>query len=313
MDWVEAALTAVGGAVRQQEQEIQDLRDQVERAGIETKSWPAQIQALQSQVDILNGHVQVILTRMDSAIRDQAHGTNEPGTRPERSENTVKPDSPEPRGLESRAKEPSPRLDQATISDQSVLEEPAPAAGILSEPAVAGEAFREPRFRLSETQAGKPASRRGSLWKSLTWVVLAAAMSVAGWWAYTQRGRIDAFRDPDPPHAFKPSISVPELTEPPKPGEEAASSPAAQGVSVVVTAKEEIWLEAETDSHRVFARLLQANQTKSFDASRQIKIVTGNLGGTHVSYNGTPVGPFGSGHRAGAFLFTPQGWKRVAR
>jgi Domain of unknown function (DUF4115) len=296
-DWVQAAVTAVGGAVRQQEEEIHELMDRVERAGIETKSWPAQIQALQSQMDILNAQVQIVLARLDSAIGDHAHSANEPSTRPERGEDTVEPDSAPLRKPESRAEEPSRR----TTYDQGVLKEPEPAVGILSEPPVAGEPFRE------------PASRRGSVWRRLTWVVLAAAIPVAGWFAYTQRGLIDAFRDPDPPPAFKLDISVPELTEPPKLGEEAASPPASQSVSVVVTAKEEIWLEAETDSDRVFSRMLPANQKKSFDASRQIKILTGNMRGTYVSYNGTPIGPLGSSHRVGAFLFTLQGWKRVAR
>jgi hypothetical protein len=83
---------------------------------------------------------------------------------------------------------------------------------------------------------------------------------------------------------------------------------ASQSVSVLVTAKEEIWLEAETDGNKVFAKVLLANQTKSFDASRRIKILTGNMAGTDVSYNGKQIGPLGNRHSVGAFIFTPQGW-----
>src|SRR5262249_41216791 len=119
-EWVQAAFTAVGGAVRQQEEEIQELRDRVERAGIETKSWPAQIQALQSQLDILSEQVQSVLARMDSAVGDRAHRANEPGTRPELGEDAVEPDSAPLRKPESRAEDPSRR----TTYDQGVLKEP---------------------------------------------------------------------------------------------------------------------------------------------------------------------------------------------
>ena len=87
---------------------------------------------------------------------------------------------------------------------------------------------------------------------------------------------------------------------------------ATQSVSVSVTAKEETWLEAEADGNRVFGKVLLANQTKSFDASRRIKLLTGNMAGTDVSYNGKQIGPLGKRHSIGAFIFTPQGWSEIS-
>jgi hypothetical protein len=52
-EWVEAAVAAISGAVRQQGEEIEELREQLGRVEIETKSCSARIQALQSRVDIL--------------------------------------------------------------------------------------------------------------------------------------------------------------------------------------------------------------------------------------------------------------------
>jgi hypothetical protein len=68
------------------------------------------------------------------------------------------------------------------------------------------------------------------------------------------------------------------------------------------------WLEAEAAGKRVFGKALEANQTKSFAASRQIKILTGNRAGTSITYNGQPIGPLGDGRRVGVFIFTPHGW-----
>jgi archaellum component FlaC len=399
-EWVQAAIAAIGGAIRQQEEEIQELRDDASRAEGESKLWPAQMQALHARLDVLDGRVEAILSKIDSAVSDQAHSATKPEELPERVENTAEPESAKLSKLESRVEEISRRLDVVVASEQvskvpkeveatvEKLEEPAAAAQpvaapepvvaaepavvpepivvaepvavpepivvaeaaavpepaatiepvvvpepataaepvvaaaepvvavkpvVIAEPVVTAEPVAEARPAAATGPAAaaepfrEPVRRRRFLWKRLIFVALAAGMPLAGWWSYTHRGKIDAFRDPGPPSAIKARIPEPALTEAPK------ASEAAPKVSIVVTAKEQIWLEAEADNNKVFAKVLLLNQTKSFDASQQIKIVTGNVAGTSVSYNGNEIGPLGYGHHIGAFLFTPQDWKRVPR
>jgi hypothetical protein len=228
-EWVEAAIAAVGGAIRQQGEEIQELRDQVARLEIETKSYAAQVQALQSRV--------------------KADVPTEP-----------------------------------------------PAAQPVTQPSKVA------------TTPGRP----GLLWRRLAWVAVAVGIPSASWWAYTQGGVIDAVRHPDPLPISIPKAPAPPVMEAPKASEAPAPPVAQQSVSVSVTAKEKTWLEAETDGDKVFGKVLLANQTKSFDASRRIKILTGNMAGTDVSYNGKQIGLLGNRHSVGAFIFTPQGWSETS-
>jgi len=293
-EWVEAAVAAIAGAVRQQGEEIQELREQLGRVEMETKSCSAQIQALQSRVDILDGRVHSILPGTDSTISVQSCSANEPRKPPDR-ENTAQPDSGQLSKLESRVEELS-QLDVAIAPDQGAPREPEVAAGKPNDLTAAGE----PRRR---------AASRHPLWRRLTWVVVSGGIPLASWWAYAQRGIIDVFRDPDPPLIFISNSPTPPLTEAPKVSEAASPVVASQSVSVLVTAKEETWLEAETDGNKVFAKVLLANQTRTFDASRRIKILTGNMAGTDVSYNGKPIGQLGNRHSVGTFIFTPQGWR----
>jgi hypothetical protein len=295
-EWVEAAVAAIAGAVRQQGEEIQELREQLGRVEIETKSWSAQMQALQSRADILDGRVHSILPGTDSTIRVQSCSPNELRKPQDRVENTAQPDSGQLGKLEFRVEELPQQLDVAVASDQGAPKEPEVAAGKPNGPTAAGE----PRRR---------AASRHPLWKRLTWVIVSGGIPLASWWAYAQRGIIDVFRDPDPPPIFISKIPPPPLTEAPKVSEAASPVMASQSVSVLVTAKEETWLEAETDGNKVFAKVILANQTRSFDASRRIKILTGNLAGTDVSYNGKQIGPLGNRHGVGTFIFTPQGWR----
>jgi uncharacterized protein involved in exopolysaccharide biosynthesis len=71
-NWIQAAIAAIGGVVRQQEEEIQKLMEQAGRTENEAKSWSAQTRTLQSQVDILNERIQTFLAKLDSTVRDQA-------------------------------------------------------------------------------------------------------------------------------------------------------------------------------------------------------------------------------------------------
>jgi uncharacterized protein DUF4115 len=152
--------------------------------------------------------------------------------------------------------------------------------------------------------------RRQSVRKRSAWTVVTATLA-AGLWACSQRGMIDALQGSEPaqPSVVRSKIPGPTLTEASKVAQDSMSSATSQKVSVVITAKEEAWLEAEADGQPVFAKLLLANQTKSFDALRQIKIRTGNLAGINISYNGRTIGPLGDIHRVGMVLFTPEGWK----
>jgi hypothetical protein len=92
-------------------------------------------------------------------------------------------------------------------------------------------------------------------------------------------------------------VSVPN---PPKlPGESVSPSPSNVAATMSnegrvplrldLIARQEAWVEVETDGKPTYKKLIRAEQTKSFDASERIRMMTGNAPGLDIWFNGTTV------------------------
>ena len=87
-----------------------------------------------------------------------------------------------------------------------------------------------------------------------------------------------------------------------------ASSPATTGeendVRVVVrVAGAPAWLRVQEDGRTVLDRQAPAGFSGSFEASREVRIRTGNAGATRVEVNGRDVGTLGSSGQVGTWTF----------
>jgi uncharacterized protein DUF4115 len=150
--------------------------------------------------------------------------------------------------------------------------------------------------------------------KRLIWTMVAAALLLAGAGIYSSKGVVEVYLSPKPlpPVPVKTAVPAPPLPDssletPVSAAPDESLGNAPQKVSVVLTAEEDAWVEAEADGKKVFAKLVQANQTRSFDATHRVMIRTGNLAGVTVSHNGKPIGKLGNVHAAGRVLFTSAG------
>lgn len=157
-------------------------------------------------------------------------------------------------------------------------------------------------------------------YKRLVWLLVSACAAAAAILGYANRGLAEMILSPQAqvtqPPAYRAAIPAPELTPVPAPAQDSvsAAAPAAaaqQGMSVVVQAKLDAWIEVQADGATVFAKMLPAGDAKTFPAGQQVKIRAGNLGGIDVSLNGKPLGPLGSGRKVGTVLITPAGLSSV--
>jgi cytoskeleton protein RodZ len=82
------------------------------------------------------------------------------------------------------------------------------------------------------------------------------------------------------PTALQPSPAAP-------PGDPSAV------VQVQLTADEPVWVRARSGGKYLFSGTLDANQTRTVDASGVVELLLGNAGGIHIVLNGKPIGTVG--------------------
>jgi len=97
---------------------------------------------------------------------------------------------------------------------------------------------------------------------------------------------------PTPP-VSRPETSSPQAAEPVQPTPVAASPGEPRGLVVEVSAQRASWIQVQSDGRVVFADTLQAGQSRTFQASERIRILTGNAGALQILRNGSPLGPIG--------------------
>ena len=72
-------------------------------------------------------------------------------------------------------------------------------------------------------------------------------------------------------------------------------------------ATQDAWVEVITDGHLIYAKLVRANQTLSFEAFERIRMLTGNAMGLELRFNGKPVDAMAAKGRVRTLEFTTRG------
>jgi len=89
-----------------------------------------------------------------------------------------------------------------------------------------------------------------------------------------------------------PAGSAPVPTQAASVPKPAAPNPNAT-VHVQLTAEEPTWVLVRSDGKYLFSGTLQANETKSVEATGSVLVRLGNAGGVGITLNGKPLGPVG--------------------
>jgi cytoskeleton protein RodZ len=104
---------------------------------------------------------------------------------------------------------------------------------------------------------------------------------------------------PDSPN--QSAVAVQPLLSP-------SSSPSPERMfAVVISAKEDAWVNVTTDGKTAISRVLTAGEQQSFRAGKKIVFTTGNAGGVDVSFNGKNLGAIGNESEKRVLTFTPSG------
>jgi cytoskeleton protein RodZ len=90
----------------------------------------------------------------------------------------------------------------------------------------------------------------------------------------------------------------------------AASIPASPAViRVEMTAVEPVWVSAHADGKYLFSATLQANESRTAEATGTVTLKLGNAGGIRISVNGKPIGPVGPKGQIRTVQLTPGGFQ----
>ena len=86
-----------------------------------------------------------------------------------------------------------------------------------------------------------------------------------------------------------------------------ASSNASPPIRLEVFAKEQSWLSVSADGKSLGQQLLEAQETRTIRAQKEVRLRVGNVGGVEVSFNGKPVNIDGEPKQVKELTFTPDG------
>ena len=80
-------------------------------------------------------------------------------------------------------------------------------------------------------------------------------------------------------------------------------------VRVEVVAEEESWVSLSADGKPAFTGVMDAGQSRSVGATRNVLLKIGNAGGVTVRLNGKPIGPLGAEGQVKTFQLTSGGFR----
>jgi len=111
------------------------------------------------------------------------------------------------------------------------------------------------------------------------------------------------------------AAQTPPATPPPAPAAanatDAAPNPNAT-VHVQITADEPTWVLARSDGKYLFSGTLEANQTRTVEATKNVELRLGNAAGVTILLNGNPIGAVGPKGQVRTVQFTSGGFQIVA-
>jgi hypothetical protein len=82
-------------------------------------------------------------------------------------------------------------------------------------------------------------------------------------------------------------------------------------VKVTITADEAVWVLARTDGKYAFSATMDAQTTRTVQASKEVTLRLGNAGGVTILLNGKPIGPAGPKGQVRTLQFTSGGFQIV--
>lgn len=89
--------------------------------------------------------------------------------------------------------------------------------------------------------------------------------------------------------------------------EESASTSGTSPIRLLVVAREESWLSVSADGRNLGQQTLAAQESRTINAQKEVRLKLGNVGGVEVSFNGKPVNIDGEPRQVKEFTFTPDG------
>ncbi len=101
------------------------------------------------------------------------------------------------------------------------------------------------------------------------------------------------------------------VTEPVPATLSAVAAGQSAAVRVEVRANAEVWIRVVADGQHLFSGTLEPNQSRIFEASATVLLVSGNAGAMEVLWNGKSVPPLGSQGQVREIQFTPEAFKIV--
>jgi cytoskeleton protein RodZ len=104
--------------------------------------------------------------------------------------------------------------------------------------------------------------------------------------------------------APKPPSQSPPVTK-------AAQSDQNASLRLEITADEPVWMLARADGKFSFSGTVEANQTRTVEATETVLLRLGNAGGVSITVNGKPVGPVGPKGQVRTVQFTSGGFQIV--
>lgn len=177
--------------------------------------------------------------------------------------------------------------------------------------------------------------RRSFSWSSpfpalmLVVVAMLGCSLIYGWWqrsrhpvttAYasapqSQRPAPVTVKTEPPPLPAPPAVATAGPVEQPATPAAITAVKAAAGaggpVKVEVTAAEPVWILARADGNYSFSGVLEANQTRTVEATTTVLLRLGNAGGVTITLNGKPIGEVGPKGQVRTVQLTSGGFQIV--
>ncbi len=146
--------------------------------------------------------------------------------------------------------------------------------------------------------------RWNSVIASIAWIVLACGAAAAAYLYFNRIPRAEptapsatsAGIQPVEPQASTPK-DIPAVAQGAAPVASAtpvdSSTSEEHPVRVVVTARDDSWLQVTADGKTAFVGILKAGESRNFDSDGTVKVRTGNAGGIDISLNGKKLDSLG--------------------
>jgi transcriptional regulator with XRE-family HTH domain len=161
--------------------------------------------------------------------------------------------------------------------------------------------------------------RWNSAVSSLAWIVLACAAAAAAYLYFNriprpqqQAAATRADVRPAVPVASLSPIQPPIQTAapaavPPAPSPVDTSQPDRHTVRVVVTARDDSWIQVTAEGKTAFIGVLKAGESRNFDSDGPVRLRTGNAGGIDISLNGKQIDSLGPAGQIRSVSLTAEG------